>query len=42
MENINWKNIAVIAVVSLVPVVFVWPIIKLYVQKIPFIGSKIS
>lgn len=42
MKNINWKNIAVIAVVSLVTVVFVWPFLKPYAQKIPLIGSKIS
>jgi hypothetical protein len=41
MKNINWKNIAVIALVSVVAVTIVWPRVRPIVARIPVIGSLV-
>jgi hypothetical protein len=40
--KLDWKSIAITAVVSIVAVVFVWPLVKPYAQKIPVLGGYIS
>ena len=38
MKNINWKGILITAGVAIVAVVFVYPMIRPYVQKLPVVG----
>lgn len=39
MKEINWKNIAVIAVVSILAVTLVYPMVKPWLQKLPVVGT---
>ena len=39
LKNINWKNIAVIAVVSVIAVAVVYPMIRGQLKKLPVVGS---
>ena len=41
LKNINWPNVGLIVVVSLVVVFFIAPVLKPFAQKIPGIGPKI-
>ena len=38
-KNINWKNVAVIALVSLVVVKVVYPFAQPYLSKVPVLGA---
>ena len=42
LKNINWKNIAVIAVVSVIAVGLVYPMVKPLLVKIPVIGPRFA
>ena len=38
-KNINWKNIAIIALVSVVVVKVVYPFVQPYLAKVPVVGG---
>jgi hypothetical protein len=42
MKNINWKNIALIALVAVLVAVFIVPLVKPFLAKIPFLGKYVS
>ncbi len=42
LKNLNWSNIATIAIVSIIAVGLVYPLIKPLLQKIPVIGSRFA
>ena len=39
LKDINWKNIAVIAVVAVVVVGVIYPLVKPTLKKIPVLGT---
>ena len=39
MKNINWKNIITILIVAVLAAIFIVPLIRPLIQKIPLIGK---
>ena len=39
MKNIDWKGILITALVAIVAVVFIYPLVRPFVQKIPVVGK---
>ena len=39
--KINWKDLAITGAIAIVAVVFVWPMLKPFVAKIPVVGKYV-
>ena len=39
--KLNWKEIAVTGLIAIVAVVFIWPLARPFVAKVPFVGKYV-